>query len=81
MYSSETKITVARKPHICTSCGERIDTGDRYARWNSAEDGKWFTSKMHPECYHMHLKDAEGGRFEYTLYGYERPERETTISA
>jgi hypothetical protein len=36
---------------------------------------------MHPECYHMHLKDAEGGRFEYTLYGYERPERETTISA
>lgn len=81
MYSSETKLTTARKPHICTSCGERINVGDRYARWNSVEDGEWFTSKMHPECYDMHMVDAESGRFEYTLYGYERPERETTISA
>lgn len=73
MYSSETKITVARKPHICTSCGEHITTGDRYTRWNSVDDVKWFTSKMHPECYVMHMKDANGGRFEYTPFQYERP--------
>ncbi len=81
MYSSETKLTVARKPHICTSCGETINAGDEYCRWQTNVDEKWLTNKMHPECYHMHLKDAEGGHFEYTLYGYERPERETTIPA
>ena len=82
MYSSETKLTTARKPHICTSCGEAIDTGDRYARWNSVEDGEWFTSKMHHECYYMHLEDANGGLFEYDPYAHERPERPlTTISS
>jgi hypothetical protein len=73
MYSSEIKLTRARKPHICTSCGEAIDAGDRYTRWNSCDDDEWFTSKMHPECYAMHLEDSGGGVFEYDPYQYERP--------
>lgn len=75
MYSSETKLTTARKPHICTSCGERINVGDEYCRWNSADDGKWSTSKMHPECYDMHHEESMYGAYEYTPFQYERPER------
>ena len=73
MYSSETKLTVARKPHICTSCGEIINAGDEYCRWNCHIDGKWSTEKMHPECFDMHMQDSEGCSFEYTPYQHERP--------
>jgi hypothetical protein len=75
MYSSETKLTRARKPHICTSCGEAIDTGGQYARWNSCVDDAWFTNKMHPECLEMHLGESWCETFEYDPYQYERPEK------
>ena len=73
MFFTDTKLTLARKVHRCTSCGEVIAPGHEYCRWQSNIDGEWFTNKMHPECYDMHMEDAEGGYFEYTLYQHERP--------
>ena len=73
MFFTDAKLTLARKVHRCTSCGEVIEPDYEYYRWQSNIDGKWFTNKMHPECYDMHMEDAEGGYFEYTLYQHERP--------
>jgi predicted RNA-binding Zn-ribbon protein involved in translation (DUF1610 family) len=73
MYSTETETPTARKPHICMSCGERINAGEKYTRWRCYDDGDAGTNKMHPECYAMHCADAEGSTWEYAPFSYERP--------
>lgn len=76
MHRTEPELLKARKVHICTSCGQRIEVGDTYKRWRSYDDGDAGTSKMHPECYEVHDDDAKqlgDGRWEYTPFSHERP--------
>jgi hypothetical protein len=73
MYCTETETLTARKPHICMSCGERINAGEKYKRWRCYYDGDAGTNKMHPECYAMHCEDAKGGTWEYTPFSNGRP--------
>lgn len=75
MFCAETETVKARKPHTCTWCGQQINPGDTYKRWNSV-DGKWFTNKMHPECHEACDDECrEWGEYEYTPYTNERPEK------
>jgi predicted RNA-binding Zn-ribbon protein involved in translation (DUF1610 family) len=73
MYCTPMEEMKARKPHRCTSCGEVIEAGATYCRWRSYDCGEAGTNKMHPECYAMHSDDAEGGQWEYSMFGHERP--------
>lgn len=74
MFCSTLETLTARKPHVCMSCGERINVGETYNRWRCFDGGDVSTNKMHPECYAMHCDLAEGlGQWEYTPYSHERP--------
>lgn len=73
MYCTPRQILKARKPHMCTSCGEEISKGSEYTRWASFDDGA-YTNKMHPECYKAHDGDSLGGYWDYTPYSYQRGE-------
>lgn len=73
-FCTPIKDVVARKPHQCTSCGEAIVIGEKYAKWTSFEDSA-FSNKMHAECYKAHDEDRVfwgGGQWEYTPYSYPR---------
>ncbi len=73
MYSTEPETRKARKPHICSYCGEAILVGEQYKRWTSIDDSKAYQNKMHPECLWILQEEAEQGAFEYTPYSGERP--------
>ena len=60
----------ARKPHRCTYCGEDIGQGDEYVFQKGNHDGRWFESKMHPECFEDMCESGDG---EYSPYCNERP--------
>jgi hypothetical protein len=62
----------ARNNHQCTYCGEDIRAGDRYTYQKGNWDGRWFESKMHPECFDDMCESGDG---EYTPFSNERPER------
>lgn len=68
----------ARKLHRCTYCGEEINTGDIYKYQTGIFDGRWFVSKMHPECFED-LCDVGDG--EYTPYSNERPATLAQVTA
>ena len=76
MYCTPPETRTARKPHRCTNCAEVIEPGEVYKRWMSVEDGRATKNKMHPECLEALQEDAEGGYFDYMIYGGERPERD-----
>ncbi len=73
MYCTDTETLNARKPHVCMSCGQRIEPGETYKRWRCYDGGDAGTNKMHPECYAAHSDDAINGTWEYTPFSYERP--------
>jgi predicted RNA-binding Zn-ribbon protein involved in translation (DUF1610 family) len=73
-YCTEAETLKARKPHVCMSCGQRIEAGETYKRWRCYDGGDAGTNKMHPECLAMHQAD-EDGTWEYSPFSYERPER------
>lgn len=60
----------AAKPHRCTYCGESITKGDKYQHQKGNYDGRWFESKMHPECFDDMCEFGEG---EYKPYSNDRP--------
>lgn len=60
----------ARKAHQCIYCAETINVGDEYVHQTGVYEGKWYTSKMHPECFEGM---CDGGEGEYTPYSHERP--------
>lgn len=41
---------VARKPHLCSICGETIRPGTTYRRWRWFDAGDATTIKVHPDC-------------------------------
>ncbi len=47
--SDDTEHT-ARKAYRCAMCESRINIGQRYFRRVGAEDGDFWTMRMHPEC-------------------------------
>lgn len=73
MFNTESVDRKARKPHLCTNCGQRILAGETYKHWVTFDDSA-FTNKMHPECLSALQEDAEYGQFEYMPYSGERPE-------
>ena len=60
----------ARKAHQCTYCAEPIAVGDFYVHQTGVYDGKWYTSKMHPECFEEACDEGDG---EFMPYSNERP--------
>jgi hypothetical protein len=65
----------AAKPHKCSYCAEDIATGEAYTFQKGNYDGRWFESKMHPECFEDMDESGDG---EYTPYCNERPAKEVT---
>lgn len=72
MHCTDPTTQVARKAHVCQSCGQIIAAGGVYLRWRCYDSGDAGTVKMHPECHDMHNAEAEGA-WEFTPYSYERP--------
>jgi hypothetical protein len=72
-FFNPSKNRVARRPHRCTYCGEDIGQGDTYVFQKGNYDGRWFESKMHPECFEDMCENGDG---EYTPYSNERPQVE-----
>lgn len=71
MHCTDISTPTARKTHRCTSCGESIEAGQKYAKWVSFDDSA-FTNKMHPECLAAHQKDAGQDDWEYSPYDHQR---------
>lgn len=63
----------ARKLHKCTYCAEPIAIGEGYVFQKGNYDGRWYESKMHPECFEDMCDSGDG---EYTPYSNERPRAE-----
>ena len=64
---------ISRKLHKCTYCAEPIDVGEGYVFQKGNYDGRWYESKMHPECFEDMCDSGDG---EYTPYSHERPRAE-----
>ena len=73
MHCTDLENPKAKKEHFCDSCGDPITIGQTYYRWRSYDGGDAGTNKMHPECYDMHVTNAEGGEWEYLRYDNDRP--------
>lgn len=69
-FYSVAKTRTASKCHSCTYCVETIHKGDDYEFQKGNYEGRWFESKMHPECF---ADLCEYGDGEYTPYSNERP--------
>jgi hypothetical protein len=69
-FYSYAKTRTARQDHRCTYCSEPINKGDQYEHQKGNYDGRWFESKLHPECF---ADLCEYGDGEYTPYSNERP--------
>jgi hypothetical protein len=60
----------ARKAHRCTWCGEPIDKGSTYTHQTGVYDNRWYTNKMHPECFEDMCDGDDDG---FLPYSNERP--------
>ena len=60
----------ARLDHECSYCAEIIFPGDYFKFQKGRHDGKWFESKMHPECFDFFCEHGDG---EYIECVNERP--------
>lgn len=60
----------ARKAHQCTYCAEPISVGEHYVHQTGVYEGRWYTNKMHPECFQELCDEGEG---EFAPYSNERP--------
>ena len=69
-FCSESKVRKAGKNHRCTYCGEGIASGEMYLFQKGRYDGRWYESKMHPECFND-IETSED--YEYIPYSNERP--------
>ncbi len=70
-FYAENKQRTAAKNHRCTYCGEGINKGDEYTFQKGNYEGRWFESKLHPECFEDLCENGDG---EYIPYSNDRPE-------
>ena len=72
--SSQTETHVAKKKHLCSWCGTRIEIGETYKRYRWFAYGEAGTVKEHLECYEaMHrVSKEEGGWVEFMPGDYRR---------
>ena len=63
------EVRKARKAHQCIYCAEEIAAGNIYSHQTGVYDGRWYTNKMHTECF----EDAFDGEDEFMPYSNERP--------
>ena len=75
-FYTEAIVRKARKDHICSYCGELIDSDNFYLYQKGHWNGSWFESKMHGECFDALCEDGDG---EYTPYSHERPETRRVV--
>lgn len=68
MFCTPRTLKTAKKNHRCTYCGDPIISGDKYYSWVSIDDGKFFRSKMHPECVDGLDVDYEGENTYHPYY-------------
>ncbi len=71
---------IARKPHACIWCGQRVVIGERYVREFSVFDGDTQKLKWHPECRQAALDGWRSGDDEEFSPGEnERPPTAASI--
>jgi hypothetical protein len=66
----------ARKQHVCSWCGQKIEPAARYVRQAVVFEGDMCMNKFHPECDEAatEMGRAEGGCFEFQPGENERPQ-------
>lgn len=69
-FFSPQEIRTARKLHRCSYCNEDININDKYTFQKGNYEGRWFESKMHPECFNDMCENGDG---EYLPFSNERP--------
>ena len=69
-FHNPQKTRTARKEHQCHYCAELIMAGEKYIFQTGVYDCRWYSSKMHPECFDSVCDSGDG---EYTPYSHERP--------
>jgi len=69
-FYTAAKTVTARNATRCSYCGEGISPKDQYMFQKGNHDGRWFVSKMHPECFDDMCESGDG---EYIPYSNERP--------
>lgn len=42
---------VARKPHICSACANKIIIGEKYVQVASVSDDGWYHNRFHQGCW------------------------------
>ena len=53
------RIQSAKKKHLCSWCGQAIESGSEYVKYRFFDGGDCGTVKEHPECYQaMHEMPA-----------------------
>jgi hypothetical protein len=69
---------IARKPHRCEWCGERIEPGQQYRYYSGVFYGNFQSTHMHNECYDACQEDASeyGMDYEFEPYRNGRGKRE-----
>lgn len=75
MFISPTLKVKARKPHVCTYCGEAIEKGDVYLYWTNY-DGAWVANRLHLECREALMEDYDIHGGEYMPYENVRPRKD-----
>lgn len=71
-FFTASKTVTARKATRCSYCGEGIAAGEQYQFQKGNHDGRWFASKMHPECFDDMCENCDG---EYSEYTNDRPQK------
>lgn len=64
--TDEETVKAAKKPHVCSWCGESIVVGESYKRWRCYGDSGVATLKAHTECFSAacELANIEGESIE-----------------
>lgn len=53
MEFSSLKSLKARKQHVCTVCGKKIEKGETYKRLSGKYEGEFFDDCFHESCYDL----------------------------
>ncbi len=55
------KNPVARKPHLCDWCPEKIEVGTKYTTVSGIWEGDFFHTRWHGECYSAVIRNTDYG--------------------